>query len=80
MRDSGIYLIKPDLSKKPFKVLCDMTIQDGGWTHIQKRVDGHVDFYRGWRDYNFGFGYLDEDGEFWMGLRNIYALTGNCKS
>ncbi|XP_072395493.1 microfibril-associated glycoprotein 4-like isoform X1 [Diabrotica undecimpunctata] len=71
---SGIYEIKPRTSSKPFAVLCDMEIQGGGWTHIQKRFDGSQEFYQMWRDYKFGFGNLD--GEFWIGLENIYHMTG----
>ncbi|XP_028140670.1 microfibril-associated glycoprotein 4 isoform X2 [Diabrotica virgifera virgifera] len=70
---SGIYEIKPRTSSKPFSVLCDMETKGGGWTHIQKRFDGSQDFYLGWRDYKFGFG--DLNGEFWMGLENIYHMT-----
>ncbi|XP_072395487.1 microfibril-associated glycoprotein 4-like isoform X2 [Diabrotica undecimpunctata] len=70
---SGVYEIKPRTSSKPFSVLCDMDTDGGGWTHIQKRVDGSQDFYLPWRDYKFGFG--DLSGEFWIGLENIYHMT-----
>lgn len=73
----GIYTIKPTSSAKPFQVLCDMQTQGGGWTQIQKRVDGRTNFYRGWTDYKFGFGYLDEGHEFWLGNEKIHQLTGN---
>ncbi|XP_028127853.1 angiopoietin-4-like isoform X2 [Diabrotica virgifera virgifera] len=70
---SGIYVIKPRTSSKPYSVLCDMESRGGGWTYIQNRFDGSQDFYLPWRDYKFGFG--DLDGEFWMGLENIYHMT-----
>ena len=54
-------------------VFCNTETADGGWTVIQRRVDGSVDFNRPWSDYEKGFG--DLNGEFWYGLRNINCLT-----
>ena len=69
---SGIYLIDPD-GKGGFNVFCDMTTSGGGWTVFQRRLDGSVDFYRGWEDYKNGFGVLN--GEFWLGLDKINRIT-----
>ncbi len=52
-----------------------MDSDDGGWVVFQRRMDGSEDFYRGWKDYNKGFG--DLNGEFWLGLNKIYRLTRN---
>ena len=46
---------------------------------FHKRLDGSVDFYRGWAEYKGGFGSLT--GEFWLGVAIIDNLTssGNYK-
>ena len=58
------------------KVYCDTLTAGGGWTVIQRRQDGSVDFLnRGWLEFEEGFGELT--GEFWYGLRSIHYLTSN---
>lgn len=69
---SGVYAIDPDGSGA-FDVFCDQTTAGGGWTVFQKRLDGSVNFYRGWKDYKNGFGNLN--GEFWLGLDKVNRLT-----
>eukprot|EP00112_Aurelia_sp_Birch-Aquarium-sp1_P020533 Seg5312.2 transcript_id=Seg5312.2/GoldUCD/mRNA.D3Y31 product=Ficolin-1 protein_id=Seg5312.2/GoldUCD/D3Y31 len=54
-------------------VYCDMKTDGGGWTVIQRRVDGSTDFYRGWGDYKRGFG--DRNRNFWLGLNAMHAMT-----
>ncbi|KAJ0057893.1 hypothetical protein NL108_003035, partial [Boleophthalmus pectinirostris] len=39
---------------------------------IQRRKDGTVNFYRGWDQYNTGFG--QASGEYWLGLETIHTL------
>ncbi|CAK6952341.1 angiopoietin-related protein 4 [Scomber scombrus] len=68
---SGVYTIQP-INAEPFKVFCEMTA-DGGWTVIQKRQDGSVDFDQLWQAYEKGFGNLN--GEFWLGLEKIHSIA-----
>ncbi|XP_063420916.1 fibrinogen C domain-containing protein 1-B-like [Mytilus trossulus] len=39
----------------------------------RRRKYGSTDFYRGWTDYENGFG--DLENEFWLGNKNIHAIT-----
>ena len=54
---------------------CDMETSGGGWTVIQRRMNGSVDFYQGWAEYIHGFG--DVDGDHWLGLSKIHRLTNH---
>ena len=51
-----------------------MGIDGGGWTIFQQRVDGDVDFYRGWDDYVAGFG-DNFQSDHWLGLEKIHRIT-----
>ena len=74
VRQDGEYSVDPD-GEGSIQVLCDMTSDGGGWTVIQKRLDGSVDFHRYWTDYKDGLG--EFDSEFWLGLITIHRLTSN---
>ncbi|NWT70135.1 ANGL1 protein, partial [Prunella himalayana] len=71
--NSGIYMIKPKNSNEPMQLWCENSLDPGGWAVIQKRTDGSVNFFRNWDSYKKGFGNID--GEYWLGLENIYMLT-----
>ncbi|XP_052412331.1 angiopoietin-related protein 2-like [Carassius gibelio] len=77
--NSGMFLVKPENTNKLMQVWCDQRHDPGGWTVIQRRMDGSVNFFRNWETYKQGFGNID--GEYWLGLENIYWLTnqGNYK-
>ena len=57
-RESGVYAIKLTAASQPFDVFCRMT-STGGFTVIQRRMDGSVNFDRTWNEYKNGFGSLE---------------------
>ncbi|XP_063300927.1 fibrinogen-like protein 1 [Pelobates fuscus] len=73
-RESGYYRIQPTPENEPFLVYCDMT-DGGGWTVIQRRSNGRVNFNKKWDDYKQGFGsFKGKNDEHWLGNNHIYSL------
>lgn len=72
---SGIYRINPSgiVGQGSFTVFCDMSLQDGGWTVILRRVNDATSFNRKWLPYRNGFGNLNKN--FWLGLQKIKEIT-----
>ncbi|ELV13579.1 Angiopoietin-4 [Tupaia chinensis] len=70
---SGVYTIHVANMTEPKKVFCDMEANGGGWTLIQRRENGSVNFQRNWKDYKQGFG--DPAGEHWLGNEVVHQLT-----
>ncbi|KAI8489367.1 hypothetical protein Bbelb_328100 [Branchiostoma belcheri] len=70
---SGVHDIKPVGLTSPISVYCDQTTDGGGWTVIQRRFDGSIDFNRPYNAFVYGFG--SANGEQWLGLENMYRLT-----
>uniref|UniRef100_A0A3Q1GU31 Fibrinogen-like protein 1 n=1 Tax=Acanthochromis polyacanthus TaxID=80966 RepID=A0A3Q1GU31_9TELE len=71
-KSSGLYRIKPNGSSSPVQVYCDMS-EGGGWTVIQRRINGTETFNRSWAQYKDGFG--DVNAEFWLGNDNLHYIT-----
>ncbi|XP_062870844.1 fibrinogen like 1B [Trichomycterus rosablanca] len=72
--ESGFHRVRPDATLEPFLVYCDME-DGGGWTVIQKRRNGKLDFNRDWEDYKNGFGnFKTSKDEFWLGNDKIHSL------
>ena len=75
-KSSGVYTIANFCGVKcsNTRVYCDTSSGGGGWTVIQRRKDGSIDFkQRDWVEYEDGFGNLND--EFWIGLRSMHCLT-----
>lgn len=72
-RTNGVYKVTPDHRNGTFEVFCDMESYGGGWTVVQRRMNGTVSFNRTWAEYKKGFG--DLQGEFWLGNDKIHLLT-----
>jgi len=73
LSESGVYNISILSGGSLFQVYCDMQTDGGGWTVIQRRLDGSEIFYRPWTDYVTGFGH--STGEFWIGNDRLASLT-----
>ncbi|XP_035026019.2 fibrinogen gamma chain-like, partial [Hippoglossus stenolepis] len=74
---SGLYYVKPQTATEQFLVYCEIDSFGRGFTVIQRRRDGSVDFLKDWIQYKQGFGYLspDDTTEFWLGNEKIHLLT-----
>ncbi|XP_036989800.2 angiopoietin-2 isoform X1 [Artibeus jamaicensis] len=70
---SGVYTLTFPNSTEEVKAHCDMETAGGGWTIIQRREDGSVDFQRTWKEYKVGFG--NPAGEYWLGNEFVSQLT-----
>ncbi|PIK37121.1 putative angiopoietin-4-like [Apostichopus japonicus] len=70
---SGVYIIKPEGFEEPLEVYCNNDVSLGGWTVIQRRGSGAVNFNRSWSQYEDGFGFLST--EFWLGNEKLSHLT-----
>uniref|UniRef100_A0A2K5VNT5 Angiopoietin 2 n=1 Tax=Macaca fascicularis TaxID=9541 RepID=A0A2K5VNT5_MACFA len=70
---NGVYTLTLPNSTEEVKAYCDMEAGGGGWTIIQRREDGSVDFQRTWKEYKVGFG--NPSGEYWLGNEFVSQLT-----
>ena len=74
---SGLYYVKPAKAPEAFLVYCEIDSFGRGWTVLQRRRDGSVDFNKNWIQYKEGFGYLspDDKTEFWLGNEKMHLLS-----
>ncbi|KAI8747795.1 BgiBFREP21.3 [Biomphalaria glabrata] len=63
------------------KVMCDTKTDGGGWIIFQRRINGKVDFYRGWQEYRDGFGdyniVLSETEKYKLEIGNYSGNAGD---
>nr|XP_046274218.1 fibrinogen gamma chain-like [Scatophagus argus] len=76
---SGLYYVKPASASEQFPVYCEIDSFGRGFTVIQRRRDGSLDFHKDWMQYKKGFGYLSSNDttEFWLGNEKIHFLTAS---
>ncbi|KAF7223482.1 fibrinogen gamma chain [Nothobranchius furzeri] len=74
---SGLYYVKPIKAQEQFLVYCEIDSSGRGFTVIQRRRNGALNFTKDWVQYKEGFGYLspDDTTEFWLGNEKIHQLT-----
>ncbi|XP_039252598.2 microfibril-associated glycoprotein 4-like [Styela clava] len=72
-RNGGLFDIYHN--RREIEVFCDLETDGGGWIVFQRRIDGSVDFYRGWDDFVLGF--RNKEKEFWLGLETLHKLTSD---
>ncbi|XP_077165342.1 angiopoietin-2 [Paroedura picta] len=70
---SGVYTLTFPNTGEEKRAYCDMETTGGGWTIIQRRSDGSVDFDQTWMEYKMGFG--NPSGEHWLGNELVSQLT-----
>ncbi|XP_065901542.1 fibrinogen-like protein 1 isoform X1 [Dysidea avara] len=76
---SGVYKMSTNMgtfttTDMSTNIYCDMTTDDGGWIVIQRnRKNSQLSFNKNWREYEDGFGDLNND--FWAGLKLMNVLT-----
>ncbi|XP_046885602.1 angiopoietin-2a [Hypomesus transpacificus] len=73
--ESGVYSLTLPNTTQEIKAFCDMETEGGGWTVLQRRFDGRVDFHRTWKEYKMGFGERSE--EYWLGNEFVSKLTNH---
>ncbi|XP_073471708.1 angiopoietin-2-like [Aquarana catesbeiana] len=73
LTSSGVYTLRFSNSTGTKKAMCDMETSGGGWTVIQHRKDGSVNFHQNWTEYREGFG--STSGEYWLGNEFVHQLT-----
>jgi ficolin len=75
----GIYRVDTDGAGPhyPMDTHCDMTTDGGGWTVVQRRVDGQVNFYRPYQAYAQGF--TESTVEYYAGNARLahWTATGS---
>ncbi|KAI6233545.1 Fibrinogen C-terminal domain-containing protein [Aphelenchoides fujianensis] len=72
-RRSGVFRLRT--ASGVHSAVCDQQTAGGGWTVVQRRVDGRTVFWnRTWADYRAGFG---RDSSFWAGNALLHDLTAD---
>jgi len=73
---SDVYMGTFTTSDMSTNIYCDITTDDGGWIVVQRnRKNSQLSFNKNWREYEDGFGDLNND--FWAGLKLMKYFNTN---
>lgn len=73
-RADGLYAVSVDGSDGYLRpIQCNMTTQNGGWTVVERRMNGDVSFEADWNEFKSGFGNFY--GDYYYGNENWHLLT-----
>ena len=75
-----IFRIMPEGTSVPKYTECKIQMCKNspvGWTMVQKRYDGSIDFNQNWNAYRMGFGLIAETGSSMPYNQKVFMLNSN---
>ena len=71
---SGVYTLRGLAGTfSTMQAYCELNDEHQGWTLVHRRTNGSLSFDRTWKEFEEGFGDLED--EFWLGLKAMHLMT-----